>query len=685
MAKLDCELPTIAAGKSRSKTYYNIPAVFDIETSSFLVDGVKQSCMYAWVFGIGGNCTVGRTWEEFKSLITEVELKLELSNKRLLTVYVHNLAYEFQFIRNQFEWKEVYALDTRKPVYAQTTHGILFKCSYLLSGYSLALVGKNLTKYKVEKRVGDLDYRLVRHTETPLSAREWGYILNDGLVVMAYIQEQIERLGTINKIPNTSTGFVRAYTRSKCFEDKKVAQRYREMIKTLRLTPDTYLLLKRAFSGGFTHANYHFANCQIQDVHSYDFTSSYPAVMLSERFPMTSPKYAVIETESQLEFALEKLACVFDVTFDNIISSVDYDNYISISRCITYKQAICNNGRVIEAESLTMTVTEIDFKLIRQMYTFDSFRISNFHYMYKGFLPKPMIQAILELYKNKTELKGVEGMESEYLVSKGMLNSLYGMCVTDICRDNDKYVGNTWICETADISQCIEKYNKEYNRFLFYAWGVWVTAYARQNLFRGIAEFNNDYIYSDTDSIKVLHPEKHQDFFTEYNTEIISKVYNTLDHYGIPREYATPKTIKGKEKPIGVWDYEGKYERFKTLGAKRYMYTQNDELHITIAGVGKKAGAEYLKHRYKTLDNIFANFKDGIEFPAEYEVDDVILKGAGKMTHTYIDGAMDGVVTDYLGNTAEYHELSGVYMENAAYNLSLEQYYKELIQGDKEI
>lgn len=675
-------LSYIKTGKSRKNTVYNVPAVFDIETTSFFnQDGEKQSCMYAWVFGVNGRCVRGRTWQELHRLLAKVTEILHLSETTNLIVYVHNLAYEFQFMRHQFQWSKVFALDSRKPVYAQTTTGILFKCSYILSGYSLELVGKNLTKYQVEKAVGDLDYRKLRHSQTHLTETEWGYILNDGLVVMAYIQEEIERLGGIHKIPLTKTGYVREYTKGLCFNDKRTRYRYRELIKRLTLDPDSYKQLKRAFSGGFTHANYHHANKVLHSVHSYDFTSSYPAVMLSEQFPMSTPRRATLQSRQQFDYALENLCCVFTVTFTNIVSTAEYDNYISFSRCLEVNNPIINNGRIVEADSLTITVTEQDYKLIRSMYEWDTEQITDFYYMYKDYLPKPMIEAICYLYKDKTELKGVEGKESEYLVSKGMLNSLYGMCVTDICRDTDEYVNDIWTCSYPDVEEVIAKYNKNPVRFLYYAWGVWVTAYARRNLFQGIQEFGMDYVYSDTDSIKVLNPDQHQEFFKAYNQEITQKVYRTLDHYQMSRDYANPKTIKGVPKPIGVWDYEGVYERFKTLGAKRYMYTQDNKLHITIAGVGKKAGAEYLLHTFNTIDNVFDNFVDGMEFPAEYEVDGVICNGSGKLTHTYLDYHMQGELTDYLGNTAMYNELSGIFLENTAYSLSLEQYYKDLIEG----
>ena len=38
------------------------------------------------------------------------------------------------------------------------------------------------------------------------------------------------------------------------------------------------------------------------------------------------------------------------------------------------------------------------------------------------------------------------------------------------------------------------------------------------------------------------------------------------------RFYISPKTIKGETKTLGVWDFDGFYTDFKTLGAKRYIF-----------------------------------------------------------------------------------------------------------------
>ena len=217
-------------GNNKGTKFYNIPCAFDIETTSFYRDadgktydynqyvklGVKLekcSIMYVWQFGINGYIIVGRTWDEFIKMCSVIVRKLSLNKDRRIVIYIHNLSYEFQFIRTLFEWEKVFSIDVRKPLYAITKGGLEFRCSYLLSGYNLAKLGEQLQKYKCAKLVGDLDYTLIRHSTTPLSTKEIMYCVNDIRVVMNYIQEQLEQHKLITRLPLTKTGFVRKHCR----------------------------------------------------------------------------------------------------------------------------------------------------------------------------------------------------------------------------------------------------------------------------------------------------------------------------------------------------------------------------------------------------------------------------------------------------------------------------------------
>lgn len=664
--------------------YYNIPCAFDIETTSINVEQSnqldKRAFMYIWQFSLMGFVIVGRTWEEFILLYNKLVDFFNTSKEYRLIVYVHNLSFEFQFFRKRFEWLSVFSLDNRKPVKVVTIDGIEFRCSYILSGYSLSKLSEQLTKYKIEKKSGDLDYSKIRHSKTPLSKKEMGYCINDVLVVTAYIQELIEREGDISKIPITKTGFVRQYCRDMCMYDgnhkNNTAKyvKYHNLMKKLTINKSDYIMLQQAFAGGFTHANPKYVKKVLKNVESFDFSSAYPFVMLSEEFPMSKAEYYIPKSKEDFEKNLKCYCCLFMVEIFDIRSSITFDNYISVSHCIEKEMYIENNGRLVSADRIIITITEQDYSIIKRVYHWSNMRILSFKRFKKEYLPRDFMLAILKLFRDKTVLKGVENKEVEYLISKENLNSCYGMTVTDPCRDEILYSNNEWDKDLCDFKIALEKYNKSSKRFLSYPWGIWVTAYNRRNLWSGILEFKDDYIYSDTDSIKVLNKSKHLEYISNYNKWVINKLQLAFNERNLDIELTRPKNKKGEIKQLGIWDDEGIYTRFKTLGAKRYMTeTEKNGISITVSGLNKYTTVPYLMDKYG--DKIFEAFDDKLHIPPEY---------TGKNTHTYIDEEFAGEVVDYLGNKGTYHEYSATHLEAADYSLSLSDKFVKFLLGFKE-
>lgn len=659
-------------------SYYNIPAAFDIEVSSFYQDQSvfgklpenKRAIMYVWQFGIDNMVTYGRTWEEFINLISIVKKIMNLLDENRLIVFVHNLPYEFQFIRKRFDWEEVFILSERKPVYANA-HGVEFRCSLKLAGgKSLENVGKDLQKYKVEKAVGNLDYEKIRTPLTPLSLTELLYIENDIRVILCYIQEKIEQDGDVTKIPLTNTGYVRNFCRKECF---RKWSKYHNFISSLTIDYDEYNQLKRSFQGGFTHANAHYVGKVIENVNSHDFTSSYPSVMVLEKFPMSKSRI-ITETlnEEQLTELLMSYCCIMDIEYYNISPKLFHEHPISKSKCTKIEGCVADNGRVVIAQYLKMTITEQDFFIYQRFYEYERISISNLRIYEKNYLPKPFIMAILELYRKKTVLKGVEGEEINYMISKNMANAAYGMIVTNPIRDKVKYVNDNFVNEAHNIDEELTKYNSNIRRFIFYPWGVWVTAYARANLFSGIAELGSDYVYSDTDSIKSVNSQLYSNYFDSYNQNILQKIAEVSSYHNIDVSMFSPVTKKGEVKTIGLWDDEGIYDEFKTLGAKRYMVSKiksgKKEFTLTLAGANKKKTMSYLE----SIGNPFERFDNNMRIPKEY---------AGRLIMTYIDDETEGDIVDYTGVSYHYHELSSVHMEPSEYNLTMSDEFTDYLKG----
>lgn len=642
----------------------------------------KRALMYVWQVAINGTVIIGRTWEEFINLCNEISEEMRLNDSRRMIFWVHNLAYEFAFLSHLFKWKKVFAAQTRKPIYALTTTGIEFRCSYILSNLSLANVGKSLTKYKINKLSGeDFNYNLIRHNETPLSAQELAYCAHDVLVVSAYIKEKMEEPGAnddITRLPLTCTGYCRQFVRNMCLSGHGKAERekqfnhyHNDIIKRLRIKDaDELKALMRAFTGGFCHTSTRYSGKLLYDVDSFDFTSSYPYSMVSEpRYPMSRAKIVNVTSESELKYYCSNFCCLFDIKFTNIKPKYINENYLSISKCYDLINPVSNNGRLVGADQAAVTITEIDMEIISKVYTWDKLSIGTFRIYRRGYLPREIIMAILTLYSDKTRLKNVAGMEDFYQRQKGLLNACFGMIVTSLIRPEYTFDDEGWTTKPADMEKQLKKYNNSKRRFLYYPWGIWVVKLATRNLWSGILAFGDDYAYSDTDSIKCINSERHQNYINAYNRMVERKLLMVAKHYDIPFDMFAPKTVKGEIKMLGVWDKEtekGKWKKAKFLGAKRYMVlTCDDELTLTVSGVNKKAAIPYLIDKYGK-DGAFDAFTENLTIPGDY---------TGKLTHYYIDEPHTGYITDYLGKTIKYNTKSGIYMEKASYSFSIEQAY----------
>lgn len=237
-------------------------------------------------------------------------------------------------------------------------------------------------------------------------------------------------------------------------------------------------------------------------------------------------------------------------------------------------------------------------------------------------------------------------------------------------KDKVNMIEGEWIEEPVNMDEGIEKYNKDRNRFLFYLWGVFISSIAKSNLsLYGILPLGDDYVYCDTDSVKFLNPDKHRLQFAKYNAMVMKKIQRIAKQRRIDVNLFMPMSAKGEMQVIGFWSDEGTYQKFRTCGAKRYITEKNGKLEITVAGLGKKAGAEYLNNHF---ENPFDAFTDKLYIPKGY---------TGKQTHTYCDFEIEGDITDYQGNTAHYHELSFIHLEDADYDFSIEQTYIDYILG----
>lgn len=648
--------------------WLDVPCSFDIETTNFRnAEGEKRATMFVWMVCIFGKCFTGRTWLEFMRFCDTCSNELELDPNHRMVFMVHNLSFEFGFIENLFEWEKVFATDYHRVIYAYTSSGIEFRCSLMLYGASLDHMGSHgLTEYEVQKATGTFDYSLMRHSGTPLTDVEWNYCLKDVLVPVAYMEEQIHHEKRLAKIPLTKTGFPRRLMKNRMLYGPK-SWDVREQLKKLTYTLEEYLLLKWSFAGGFTHTAHLYVGKVLYDVPSQDFTSSYPYCLLLPIYPIGKGERIQIKDEAHFRRNLKNFCCLMQLRFTGVREKFKYEHILSASKCKNLVNAKVDNGRIISCDSYEIAFNEIDFEMFEKFYEYDTIEIIDFYRYFRGYLPKPFLETIIELFWKKQVYKYDPEMRTEFMLAKANLNAMYGVCVTDIIRNEFDYnQKDGWSRSPVDYEAKIEAYNNKKSRFISYGWGCWCTSIARKNLQMAILALGEDYIYSDTDSVKYLHKERHDAYFESYNQQVKDNLIAMCEYNNIPFERVAPDG-----KMIGVFDYEGSYRRFKSLGAKRYMTqdSKTGKISMTVAGLNKKTAIKWMEINF---ENPFEAFNDKLHVPEGF---------AGKLTHTYCDEGFQDFLTDYTGITAPVSEGSFVHLEEASYSLSLAEEFKKYIES----
>ena len=659
--------------KSKTEKYINNIMTLDIEvTSAWLEDGkiigyrkgadkvdedywnnLTPLCLpFIWQFSCDDNVYYGREFWDFEQVLKDIPKDCKC------IIWVHNLSYEFHFLSNFLDWKDVFARSPHKPMKAVAKQypNIEFRCSYMLTRLSLDAWGKQLG---IHKASGDLDYEVLRTPYTKLTDAELNYCEQDLRVLIAGIRQYVSKYGNQQNIPLTQTGTVRREVKKKL-----VNGNYATRIKYLiPANARQYAMLKEVFAGGYTHANRKYSGKVIQGlIEHYDCASSYPTVMIAEKYPMTPWAYTSLKHFPKEEM-FEDNAYIIKVTF-NDIESTSYNTYIQQSKCECNKGRF-DNGRLLYGDKVTLYITEQDYLTIKNNYKWKSYEIHEMYESKKKYLPKEFIEYILELYKNKTELKDVEGMEDLYMQSKQYINSLFGMMVTAIIQADVTVDGDDWNIRqlTAEyVDNYLEKlfktnkYQKRY--FLSYSWGIYVTAYARRNLWMCIESCDKELLYCDTDSIFVIGEHD----FAWYDKIVTDKLKKACEHFEIDFELTRPKAPSGKKKPLGIFSAEDRCTEFITLGAKRYCERRESDgkLHLTVSGINKGA--------VELLNDDISNFKDGFNFDKDADC-------VSKRLTTYVTDMPTTIWSD--GYVSTYKK--GINLRRNGYKLTMTDSYKELI------
>lgn len=644
-------------GRGSNKTYNDCIIMFDTETSrkklktsrqiNNLPSGLKsrENHVVAWTITIRAfHLNIVTLWGHRPSTLADTLDKIHESMKGQITVcYAHNLPYDHWFCRRFFYKKfgtpeKQLNIKPHYPLYLEFANGIQLRDSLILAG------GRSLERWSKDmdvehqKAVGKWDYTKFRTQSENFSKNEKQYIEFDTLAGVECIDKTMEIINKrIYSIPFTSTGIIRDLLYMIAKENSA-----KDLFDRIAPDFDQYIKMTKLFHGGYVHANRFVIDTMIDAdfikmidpefinllVQCYDFNSSYPFCMLVYKYPMERfskmPDCSITEI---LESA-ETNAFMFKLIgykarlkeHDHVMPALQF------SKCCegTVINPVLDNGRILECDYFEIYLNEIDLEVIDEQYEFDGSLCVEVEAAAKDYLPRWFTDFIFNLYKEKCELtvqaETDESVEVLRTLKKYQVNGCYGMTVQKSIKDDIKEDYETTdvlhaytVDRPEDHKERIKEQRKDYNKWLKkktsilnYAWGCWVTSYA----FRNVHTLNKCVkpeseggllLYNDTDSC-YAHGWDYEKI-AAYNANCLRLLQaNGYDSIVIDDHVFTLGCAENKP---GKDDYT----EFKVMGAKRYAgrCVKDNKIHITVAGVPKKTGAE-------TLNDDLHNFHEGWVF-----------------------------------------------------------------------
>ena len=653
--------------KKKERDIINLVTAFDIETSLLSLQPIPDvshndhSFMYVWQWAFTDQyVVVGRTWEEWQLLTERIwdELKMYQAEKGLqdlprLVSFVHNLAYEFEYISGiyPFQPEECFFREPRKPLYVRMYDCIEYRCSYMQSNMSLKKFAEAMG-CEIQKQSGDeFNYGKMRFPWTPLTDKELEYCIDDVITLVQAITIEMKKDGDdLRTIPLTSTGYVRRDAKKAIWPLRK------SMIEKILPDIPQYKLMRAAFRGGNCHANKDYVGKIYSNVYSYDMTSCYPAQQLTKMFPVTPFQFlSEPVTMKRVEYFISLGYAVVGFYKFWKLELKDHHEpvpYIPIAKTKGLEKFRSDNGRLLSAGFAEMALTEIDLKIIFKQYHYSKMACTQVMIAKKGKLPARYLDVIKDYYRKKTVLKGAETEEDQYMYmkSKNKLNSVYGMSAQDPIHQKVEYHNGKYVISDYNSEKAEEALQKAVFPYQF---GLYTTALAREALQRAIDLAGHDLIYCDTDSIKTIKPVD------------LSALNKALEKTAfLNGAYADDK--KGSRHYCGVFEPDAQYDRFITQGAKRYAYEHGEKIGVTVSGVTQKknpeTGIPYCAEELQTLER----FKPGM-----------LWDKAGGTMAVYNDN------DDFDYTTEDGHRIhigKNVAIIPTTYEMTYEKDYKKLLQ-----
>lgn len=528
---------------------------------------------------------------------------------------------------------------------------------------------------------GDLDYTVIRNSQTAMTAKEEQYCINDVVILSEWAHYLFETYSDNGiDIPLTSTGIVRNEIKKAAYKTGHIDD-IRAAIKCMFPDEQRYNeIMRYLFRGGYCHASAWWTRIRAENVIGVDFKSSYPAVMLHDYYPVTPFTECDLRTDGRYitDDNIRSRCCYFlaDI-YDIEMSSIH--TIESEHKIIKYTAAKFDNGRLRSAQKIRVMLTEIDYQIYCMFYNWSRLDIVWAFCAERGSLPRYVLDPMMEAFIRKETM---DRSSLEYLNAKSIVNSYYGCMV-------QRLVFEDWHYDKVTGEWSSERTKKTYRQMICKLllspwWGIWVTAHARHHLLLTVHRMDPDascsnVLYCDTDSIYFVDDERCRQIVAGYNAGIraVNEQY--------PPEFSK----------IGCFDWIDDEEDgspvhyvFKSLGAKRYIKYYHGKFEVTVAGMRKMSYHNVMCTQFAQDDSVV--YKDKVGKKLGYlsisemfdQFDDGLLLSSAvsdKNRAVYNATGHSDLVTDAAGQTEVMCEWSSAAIVPVSFEITMEDKYIEML------
>lgn len=671
--------------RGQKETFFQYGGGFDTESTTIqhnVETGVIiDNCfLYCFQFSIGENIFILRTYDEFMEFMHKLiqcvkTARHEYRNKTARVLFfVANLSHEYAFLKNYFVdlgITKFFCKDKRNVLRCEIAESVLFAECIGLFGTSLSNIAN--TYCTTKKLIGDLDYKLIRTPDTPLTEKELQYVINDVAILSELHTVAINKFTSSNaKIPLTSTGEIRQGVKKRI---KQPLKSLNEEMKKLIVDEDTHYYIRQyGYNGGLCGSNIKYVGELMHNIEAFDLTSDYPAQMNHKLYP-NGELITVTDSNEMIDNLTNGTMCYTVLRIGEI--KARFTHYtLSIYKIPNYnrywqkcgndmdvmRNVITANNKIVSANNCIVVVNEVDYRALQKMYKLKDVTIIR---QWK-FTKKTLCQQIIRdnmnqwyLIKNEFKTTG-KSNTVDYIESKKHVNGHYGLTATRLYKDS--YDVNK---ETGDIEKQPEK---EWDEILGSIWlnpyiAYYTTSYAREILINFISQFPENVIQYDTDSMYIQHGFEYDKLIAEidkYNANIQrANLYLFADKFEYFRD-------------LGQWNKEKTCVNFLPLGCKRYIKTTvgkdgQEKTETVIAGLPKSAFKNILEQRGLTVEELYSQLVERHDkcFVIGYDE-------CKKLTSVYDDSVSRETIeiVDYLGNTGKAVQTSYHALYEANFTLS---------------